>query len=166
MCSSDLLDGATQFPLLALALAPVVVGSALLLAQPNAAVSAAGRLILINVLVILGPSNPQTYNPETFLDVSLFVCLAPVLMMAAQILIPPVSDEHHRRWMIDSARRELDRLPSPKRARYAPEEAMFRDAVRIGQIAALGAPATQLGEALGLFDQAGMIRLGEQRLAR
>ena len=43
---------------------------------------------------------------------------------------------------------------------------MFRDAVRIGQIAALGAPATQLEEALGLFDQAGMIRLGEQRPAR
>ena len=160
------LDGATEFPLLALALAPVIVGSALLLARPNAAVSAAGRLILINVLVILGLSNPPSYNPETFLDVSLFVILAAVLMVAAQALIPPVSDERRRRWMIDSARRELERLPSSEPARYAPEEAMFRDAVRIGQIAALGAPATQLEEALGLFDQAGMIRLGEQRLAR
>jgi uncharacterized membrane protein YccC len=159
-----ILDGATQFPLLALALGPFVVGAALLLARPNAAVSAAGRLILVNVLVILGPSNPQTYNPETFLDVSLFVCLAPVLMVVAQVLIPPVSDERRRRWMIDSARRELERLPSPKRARYAPEEAMFRDAVRVGQIATLGAPATQLSDALKLFDQAGMIRLGERRL--
>ncbi len=159
-----MLDGATEFPLLALALAPFVVGSALLLAQPNAAASAAGRLILVNLLVILGPSNPQSYNPETFLDVSLFVSLAAVLMMAAQALIPPVSDERRQRWMIDSARRELDRLPPPKRARYAPEEAMFRDAVRVGQIAALGAPATQLGEAFSLFDQAGMIRLREQRL--
>jgi uncharacterized membrane protein YccC len=160
------LDGATEFPLLAIALAPVVVGSALLLTRPNAAVSAAGRLILVNVLVILGPSNPPSYNPETFLDVSLFVCLAPVLMVVAQVLLPPVSDEYRRRWMIDSTRRELDRLPSPKRAGYAPEEAMFRDAVRIGQIAALGAPATQLREALSLFDHAGMIRLRDQRLAR
>ncbi len=160
------LDGTTEFPLLALALAPVVVGSALLLAQPSAAVSAAGRLILINTLVILGLSNPQSYNPETFLDVSLFVCLAPVLVMAAQALIQPVSDEHRRRWMIDSARRELACLQSPKRARYAPEEAMFRDAGRIGQIAALGGPAAQLEEALGLFDQAGMIRLREQGPAR
>jgi hypothetical protein len=160
------LDGATEFPLLALALAPVVVGAALLLARPNAAVSAAGRMTLVNVLVILGPSNPQSYNPETFLDVSLFVCLAAVLMMAAQVLIPPVSDEYRRRWMIASARGELARLSSPRRARYAPEEAMFRDAVRIGQIGTLRAPAAQLGEALRLFDQAGMIRLREQRLAR
>ena len=91
-----MLDGATQFPLLALGLAPFIVGSALLLASPNAAASAAGRLILINVLVILGPSNPPSYNPETFLDVSLFVSLAAVLMVAAQILIPPVSDERRR----------------------------------------------------------------------
>jgi uncharacterized membrane protein YccC len=160
------LDGATEFPLLVLALAPVVVGAALLLAQPNAAVSAAGRMTLVNVLVILAPSNPQSYNPETFLDVSLFVCLAPILMMAAQVLIPPVSDECRRRWVIDSARGELARLPSPGRARYTPEEAMFRDAVRIGQIGTLRAPAAQLGEALRLFDQAGMLRLREQRLAR
>ncbi|HTE81403.1 MAG TPA: FUSC family protein [Reyranella sp.] len=160
------LDGVTQFPLLALALAPFVVGPALLLTRPTAAVSAAGRLILVNTIVILGPSNPQSYNPETFLDVSLFVCLAPVLVVAAQVLIPPVTNEYRRRWMIDSARRELDCLSSPERARHAPEEAMFRDAVRIGQIAALGAPAAQLEEVLGLFDQAGMIRLREQGLAR
>jgi uncharacterized membrane protein YccC len=138
------------------------VGSALLLALPNAAASAAGRLILINLLVILGSSNPPSYNPETFLDVSLFVSLAAVLMVAAQILIPPVSDERRRYWMIDSARRELERLPSPEPARYAPEEAMFRDAVRIGQIAASGAPVAQLKEALGLFGQAGVIRLRKQ----
>jgi uncharacterized membrane protein YccC len=142
------------------------VGSALLVALPNAAASAAGRLVLINVLVILGPSNPPSYNPETFLDVSLFVSLAAVLMVAAQILIPPVSDERRRSWMIDSARRELERLPSPEPARYAAEEAMFRDAVRIGQIAASGAPVAQMEEALGLFDQAGIIRLCEQERAR
>jgi uncharacterized membrane protein YccC len=161
-----MLDGATEFPLLALALAPFIVGSALLLALPNAAASAAGRLILINLLVILGPSNPPSYNPETFLDVSLFVSLAAVLMVAAQILIPPVSDERRRYWMIDSARRELERLPSPEPARYAPEEAMFRDAVRIAQIAASGGPVAQLEEALRLFDQAGMIRLRKQGLAQ
>jgi uncharacterized membrane protein YccC len=160
------LDGTTQFPLLALALAPVIVGSALLVALPNAAVSAAGRMTLVNVLVILQPSNPPDYNPETFLDLSLFVCLAPVLMMAAQALIPPVSDDRRRRWMIDQARRELERLPSPKSAHYAAEEAMFRDAVRIGQIAALAGPVAQLKEALGLFDQAGVIRLREQGLAQ
>jgi uncharacterized membrane protein YccC len=160
------LDGVTQFPLLALALAPFVVGSALLLTLPNTVASAAGRLILINTLVIFGPSDLQSYNPERFLDVSLFVCGAAVLMVAAQALIPPVSNERRRNWMIDSARRELDRLPSSKRARRAPEEAMFRDAGRIGQIAALGGAAGQLGEALSLFDQAGVIRLREPQLTR
>jgi hypothetical protein len=43
---------------------------------------------------------------------------------------------------------------------------MFRDAVRIAQIAASGAAVAQLEEALGLFDQAGMIRLRKQGLAR
>ena len=64
--------------------------------------------------------------------------------------------------MIDAARREFGRLTSRRAERYAPEEAMFRDAVRIGQIAASGAPVAQLKEALGLFGQAGIIRLREQ----
>jgi hypothetical protein len=161
-----ILEGVTEFPLLALALAPFMIGAAVLMTLPNQMLSAVGRLNLIFILVILGPSNPQTYNPEIFLDLSLFVCLAPALLLVAQLLIPPVSDERHRQSMIASACRELDQLPSIKAERYVPEEAMFRDAVRIGLITERSASGPQLEEALTLFDQATMIRLCDASLTR
>jgi uncharacterized membrane protein YccC len=161
-----ILEGVTEFPLLALALAPFMIGATVLMTLPNQVLSAVGRLNLIFILVILGPSNPQTYNPEIFLDLSLFVCLAPALLLVAQLLIPPVSDERHRQSMIASACRELDQLPSIKAERYVPEEAMFRDAVRIGLITERSASGPQLEEALTLFDQATMIRLCDASLTR
>jgi hypothetical protein len=162
--------GVTSFPLLALGLAPFVMGSVLLMTLSNQVLSGLGRLNLIFMLVIFGPSNPQIYNPETFLDVSLFVGLAAALLLMAQALIPPVSDERRRQWLLGSARRELDRLPSRRVPRYGPEEAMFRDAVRIRQIAGEGILNAQdrgvLEEALAVFDQAGVIRLCEASLAQ
>jgi uncharacterized membrane protein YccC len=160
------LEGVTEFPLLALALAPFMIGATVLMTLPNQVLSAVGRLNLIFILFILGPSNPQTYNPEIFLDLSLFACLAPALLLVAQRLIPPVSDERHRQSMIASACRELDQLPSVEAERYAPEEAMFRDAVRIGLIAKRCASGPQLEEALTLFDQSTMVRLCDASLAR
>jgi hypothetical protein len=118
-----------------------------------------GRLLLIFILVILQPSNPQSYDPQSFLDTSLFTCLGAALLLAAQLLIPPVSDERRRQWLMASARREFEQSPSRLLRDYSPEEAMFRDAVRIGQIAATGAPAAVLEEALGLFDRGGLRRL-------
>jgi hypothetical protein len=89
-------------------------------------------------------------------------------MLAVQFLIPPVSDERRRQQLMASARRDIERVSSSRAERYAPEEAMFRDAVRIGQIAGAGAPGPQnrivLEEALTLFDQAAMIRLCEASL--
>jgi uncharacterized membrane protein YccC len=161
-----ILDGVTEFPLLALALAPFMVGAAVLSTLPDQLLSGIGRLSLIFILVVAGLSNPQTYNPEVFLDSALFVCLAPALLLAAQLLIPPVSDERRRQQLMASAHRELDRLQSGRPGRHAPEEAMFRDAVRIGQIAATGAAPAQLEEALMLFDQAAELRLHQPRLAR
>jgi uncharacterized membrane protein YccC len=163
-----ILGGVTEFQLLALGLAPFVVGVAVFMTLPDPVLSAVARLVLIKMLVVLVPSNPQTYNPQVFLENSLFVCLAPALLLAAQALIPPVSDERCRKWLIASARRELDHLASHKAQRYSPGEAMFRDAVRIGQIAGTGGPGPQhravLEEALTLFDQAAMIRLCEASL--
>ena len=162
--------GVTQFPLLAMGLAPFVMGSVLMMTMPNQVLSALGRLNLIFMLVIFGPSNPQIYNPEVFLDVSLFVGLAAALLLMAQALIPPLSDERRRQCLLGSARRELDRLPSRRVPRYGPEEAMFRDAVRIRQIAGEGVPTAQvcaiLQEAVALFDQAAAIRLCGASLAR
>ena len=162
--------GVTQFPLLALGLAPFVMGSVLLMTLPNPVLSGLGRLNLIFMLVIFGPTNPQFYNPEVFLDTSLLLGLGAALLLMAQALIPPLSDARRRQWLLGAARHELSRLPSRRVARYAPEEAMFRDAVRIGQIAGQGISNPQdravLEEALAAFDQAAVIRLCEASLAR
>ena len=165
-----ILDGVTQFPLLALGLAPFVVGAAVLMTLPNLLLASIGRLNLIFILAILSPANPQTYDAQTFLFASLFVVLAVALLFAAQLLIPPLSDEHRRQALIGAARREFRRLPSCRAERLAPEEAMFRDAVRVGQIGGTGivdAPQRAVvEEALGLFDRAGMLRLCEEALCR
>jgi len=54
--------------------------------------------------------------------------------------------------------------------RYAPEEAMFRDAVRVGQIASADGTDLQhrisIEEALSHFDQAAAIRLSDAKLTQ
>jgi uncharacterized membrane protein YccC len=165
-----ILDGVTEFPLLAIALAPFVIGVTVLMTRPNPLLSALGRLNLIFVLSILAPSNPQTYNPEAFLFISLFVCIATGLLLAAQLVVPPVSGERRQRWLLASARDELDRVLSRRDRRLVPEEAMFRDAARIGQLTAAGGASPRhrdaLEAAVSCFDQAAAIRLCNAGLAR
>jgi hypothetical protein len=91
-----ILDGVSDFPLLAIGLAPFVIGAALLITRPNPVLSALGRLKLIFITAIFAPSNPQTYDPQAFLFTCLFVCLATGLLLAAQLLIPPVSTDRRR----------------------------------------------------------------------
>jgi uncharacterized membrane protein YccC len=164
------LDGVSEFPLLAIALAPFVIGATVLMTLPNRMLSTLGRLNLIYILAILSPSNPQSYNPQTYLITSLLVCAAPALLLAAQHLIPPVLGERRQHWLIESARRELNRMPSRWDERLAPEEAMFRDATRIGQIATAGDGRPRqrvvLEEALSCFDQAAAMRLCNESLAQ
>jgi uncharacterized membrane protein YccC len=163
------LDGVNEFALLALALAPFVIGATVLMTQPNRLLSGLGRLNLIFVLGIFAPSNPPSYNPQAFLFTSLFVCAATALLLAAQILIPIESNERRQRWILASARSDFERVMSRRDRRLAPEEAMFRDAARIGQIPASGAShrdSTLLEEALSYFDRAAAIRLGRESVAR
>ena len=165
-----ILDGATEFPLLAIALAPFMIGATVLMTLPNRMLSALGRLNLIFILGILAPSNPQSYNPEAYLFTSLFVCIATALLLVAQVLIPPVSDERRQKVLMASARGDLDRVASRRDLRFAPEEAMFRDAARVGQITnATGAGPLRravLENALSSFDQAAAIRLCNAKLAQ
>src|SRR5262249_59458859 len=125
---------------------------------------------LIFFLEIFAPSNPQTYNPQAFVFSSLFVCLGIGLLLAAQFLIPPVSQDRRWRWLIASARRDLGLVLSRRDRRYAPEEAMFRDGVRVGQIAAAGGTHLQhrsaVREALSYFAQAATIRLCDAKLSQ
>ena len=160
------LDGVDAFPLLAIALAPLVIGAGLLITLPNRIVAALGRFVLIFTLVIVSPTNPQTYNGQSYIFFFLFAFLAPGLLLAMQFLVPPVSQEQRRRWMLSSVRQELAQGPSRDR-RYQPEEEMFRDAVRVGQILSAGGNAPEtVDEVLSHFDQSSIIRLCDDKLKK
>jgi len=164
-----ILDGADKFELLALALAPFMIGATVLMTKSNQLLSSLGRVNLILVLDIFAPSNPPSYNAQTFLFISLFVCLASALLLTAQILLPTESIERRQRWIMASARRDFEHLLSRRDRRLAPEESMFRDAARIGQIMAGGTSprdSAVQAEALSYFDRAAAIRLGRANLAR
>ena len=162
------LNGVSDFPLLAIGLAPFLVGSALLTSLPNPVLSGLGKVNLIFISVVLAASNPQTYDPQAFLFTALFLWLATGLLLAAQYLIPPVSDTQRKRWLLASARDELHTMLRRGDRRYAPEEATFRDAVRVAQIAAAGSTEAEhrisVEQALAYFDQAAAIRFCAARL--
>ena len=164
------LDGVTAFPLLAIGLAPFMIGAALLMTVPNRILSALGRLNLVFIPALLAPSNPQTYNPQTFLFTVLFLMLATGLLFLAQILLPPASADRRRYWLLASARRELSHLPSHQKRGLSPEEAMFRDASRIAQLLAASGDSPEhhaaAQEAMASFDQAATLRLCEVEMDR
>ncbi|WP_284261395.1 FUSC family protein [Bradyrhizobium iriomotense] len=154
-----ILNGADALPLLAIALAPFTVGAALLMTSKNLLWSSLGRVSLPYIMLMLAPSNPQTYNPQAFLFTCVFIGAAAALLLAAQILIPPVSDDKRRTWLLAEARSELRRRGPPNDE--APEEAMFRAASRIEQFLSAGGAqdSRALTEMLSCFDQSAMVRL-------
>lgn len=163
-------DGVSEFQLLAIGLAPVVIGLALLISLPNPMPSSLGRLVLVFTLAVLAPTNPQSYDPEVFLVTSLFACLSSILVFAAQMLLPPLSGDRRVRLLLGEVRRELSRLDGRRTRRLAPEEAAFRDAARIEQIlTANGFSAVNdqiAGEAMRHFDQAEALRRCRAELDR
>jgi uncharacterized membrane protein YccC len=164
-----ILDGVNEFALLALALAPFMIGATALMTWPNRLVSGLGRINLIFILAIFAPTNPPAYNPQAWLFTSLFVWVASALLLAAQILVPIESNERRQGWILASVRYDFKRLLSRRDRRLAPEEAMFRDGARIGQIPPSAAghwDGGLLEEALSYFDRAAAIRLGRERLTQ
>ena len=164
-----ILDGVNEFALLALALAPFMIGATVLMTRPSRLLAGLGRVNLIFILAIFAPSNPPSYNPQAFLFTSLFVWVATALLLTAQILVPIESNERRQCWILTSARRDFERVLSGRDRRLAPDEAMFRDAARIGQIPPSGASHSDsavLVEALSYFDRAAAIRLGRESVAQ
>jgi uncharacterized membrane protein YccC len=131
------LDGVDQFPLLAIGMAPSVVGAALVVTLPNARISSVGFLVLVFFPLLLSPANPQDYDPEAYLYRSFLTITATILVFTTSWTILPTSDDLRRRWYLTSAQMELRDLLAGRRSRHRDDDALFRDADRIGQLAAL-----------------------------
>lgn len=163
-------NGVSEFQLLAIGLAPVVIGLTLLISLPNPMLSSLGRLVLVFTLAVLAPTNPQSYDPEVFLVTSLFACLSSILVFAAQLLLPPLSGDRRVRLLLGELQRELSRPDSGRACHLAPEEAAFRDAARIEQILAANGPSAiddqTAGTAMRRFDQAEALRRCRAELDR
>jgi len=84
-----------DFLRLAVAIAPVVIFGCLLSVRP--AIAGIGLIMNIIFLVLLGPSNPQVYNPLTFYSECMFVAFALGVVFLASRLVWPVSalDKQH-----------------------------------------------------------------------
>lgn len=165
------LDGVADFPLLAIALAPVVVvGSSLLIASTDRRLSSFGRLMLVFTSSTLAPSNPQTYDPQSYTFTFLFTCVACGLLLAIQCLVPPVSGERRIRRLLASAFHDFGRILAERLPRSRPEEEMFRDAIRIGQLMTVGGAdpkhAGSIEKILSCFDRSSIIRLCDDELGR
>ncbi|MET4603198.1 putative membrane protein YccC [Bradyrhizobium sp. JR4.1] len=163
-------NGVSEFQLLAIGLAPVVIGLALLVSLPSPMLSSLGRLVLVFTLAVLAPTNPQSYDPEVFLLTSFFACLSSVLVFAAQLLLPPLSCGRRIRLLLEEVRRELSRRDSGPARHLAPEEAAFRDAARIEQMVTANGPSAIndriAGTAMHFFDKADALRRCRAELDR
>ena len=166
-----ILDGVDQFPQLAIGMAPSVLSAALLFTLANAKISSIGFLVLVFFPLLLSPANPQDYNPEAYLYRSLLAITAVILVFAVSWTILPTSDDLRRRWYLASARAELRDLLAGRRSRHRDDDALFRDADRIGQLAALQ-PADgderrdDLRQALNIFGLAAAARRIQTALAQ
>jgi uncharacterized membrane protein YccC len=165
-----ILDVADQFPLLAIGMAPSVLAAALLFTIPNPRLAPIGFLVLVFFPVILSPTNPQSYNPEAYLFFSFMAITAVILLFVLLRTVLPTSDALRRRWRLTSARAEMRGLLAGARSRRLDDEALFRDADRIGQLAALQPAAADerrddLREALDIFGRAAAVRRVRTTLA-
>jgi len=165
-----ILDGVDQFPLLAIGMAPSVFAAALLFTIPNPRLAPIGFLLLVFFPVMLSPSNPQSYNPEAYLFSSFLAITSVILLFILLWTLLPTSDVLRRRWRLKSARAEMRDLLAGGRSRLPDDEALFRDADRIGQLAALQPAADDerrddLREALDIFGRAAGARQVRTTLA-
>jgi uncharacterized membrane protein YccC len=165
-----ILDGVDQFPLLAIGMAPVVLAGALLSTSPNQGLASTAYLALVFFLVILAPANPQVYNPETYLFSSFMAITSVVLLFVLLWTVLPTSDALRRRWYLTSAQAEMRDLLAGGRSGRLDDEALFRDADRMGQLAALQPAAEDerrddLRQALEIFGRTTAVRRVRTTLA-
>ncbi|MDX7953864.1 FUSC family protein, partial [Lichenihabitans sp. Uapishka_5] len=138
-----LLDGVDAFPLLVLAMGPTIFIAALLLSTGNPTHFGIGFLLLVFFPAVLGPSNPQDYNPQSYIFSSCLNVTAVIGLFILLSVVLPTGPDRQRGWMLASARKDL------RAAVFGPHQRLpnllgcvFRDADRIGQMGGLGPDAS------------------------
>ncbi|MCJ2035823.1 FUSC family protein [Methylobacterium sp. J-068] len=100
-----MLAGVQGFPLLAIAMAPVVFVACFLSLNPPT--FGIGFILLVFFPVLLSPANPQSYDPQGFLTNAFLVVVAALILFFTVRIILPISNARHRAFALDSARRAL-----------------------------------------------------------
>ena len=132
-----ILDGVDAFPLLALGMAPVIIGAGLLVGTGNPKLAPIGSLLLVFTPVLLSPSNPQNYDPQSYLISGSLAVVAVIILFIVLATVLPTSEERKRGWILRSLRADFRRALSESRPRHTPDEVAFRDGDRVGQLGAL-----------------------------
>ncbi|MBE7201551.1 MAG: FUSC family protein, partial [Parafilimonas terrae] len=99
------LNGVQGFPMLAMAMAPVIFFGCFLSLNPKT--FGIGFILIVFFPVLLGPSNPQTYDAQTFLLNAFLVVVAAIILSIVVRLLIPVTPAQQRVFALDSARRAL-----------------------------------------------------------
>ncbi|SFV01778.1 Uncharacterized membrane protein YccC [Methylobacterium sp. 174MFSha1.1] len=131
------LDGGQGFPLLAIAMAPVIVTACLLSLRPGTA--SLGFILLVFFPVVLSPANPQPYNPESYVNASVLFCVAGLILFLVIRIVLPTTNAQRRRWSLQAARADVIEALAGE-----PQEADERvnlDADRLVQFAGWGGTA-------------------------
>ncbi|WP_244936700.1 FUSC family protein [Methylobacterium currus] len=99
------LDGGQGFPLLAIAMAPVIVTACLLSLRPGTA--SLGFILLVFFPVVLSPANPQPYNPESYINASVLFCVSGLILFLVIRIVLPTTNAQRRRWSLQAARADV-----------------------------------------------------------
>jgi uncharacterized membrane protein YccC len=132
-----ILDGADAFPVLALGMAPAIIGAGLLVASGNPRLAPIGTLLLVFTPLLLSPSNPESYDPQTYLINGTLAVLAVIALFIMLATVLPTGDVCKRAWILRSLRTEFRRALRAPRLRLDADALAFRDADRLGQLGAL-----------------------------
>ena len=137
-----ILDGVDSFPLLAIGLAPAVVGPGLLVASGNPKIAPVGTLMLIFTPLVFLVSNPPNYDPRIYLIAGSMNIISIIFLFITTTVLLPTNDDRKRAWLLGSLRRDFRRALDEKPLPYDVDGATFRDADREVQLNALRSPAS------------------------
>ncbi|MDF2601089.1 MAG: Fusaric acid resistance protein conserved region [Methylobacterium brachiatum] len=99
------LDGVQGFPMLAIVMAPVIFFGCFLSLNPKT--FGIGFIVIVFFPVLLGPSNPQSYDAQSFLLNAFLVVVAATILSIVVRLVLPITRERQRVYALHSAQRAL-----------------------------------------------------------